>query len=100
VKDGLLLIPRECSVSNRTTNARYQVNHANGTIMTIPIDQNPAQSWVELGTFNFNAGAAGSVRLPDITSEPYSAHRVILVNAMQWGAIAPPAMPTVRHQDE
>ncbi len=99
MKDGLLLIPQEGSKSNWTTTARYQVNHADGT-MTIPIDQNSAQAWVELGTFKFNAGMAGSVRLPDITSEPYAARRVMLVDAVQWVPLAPPAMPTVRHPDE
>jgi thermitase len=89
----LVHIPQGCGISNRTTNARYQVQHAYGTT-TVPLDQNTTASWVELGTFQFNTGTNGSVRLTDLTSEPFSARKVILFDAVQWVPLEPATTPS------
>jgi hypothetical protein len=79
----LVHIPQDYKLANRTTNARYQIQHADGTTRVI-VDQNTTQGWVELGTFRFNAGTTGSVRLNDVTGEPFSARKVILFDAVRW----------------
>jgi hypothetical protein len=88
----LVHIPQGCSIASppyATTNARYQIQHAGGT-ETRTVDQNTAQEWVELGTFQFNAGTGGSIKLTDLTSEPYSARKVIFFDSVQWVYQAPP----------
>ncbi len=51
-----------------TTNAVYQVVHADGTDM-VAIDQSTQKGWQELGTFAFAGGADESIVLPDNTGE-------------------------------
>ncbi|HEY0603754.1 MAG TPA: N-acetylmuramoyl-L-alanine amidase [Herpetosiphonaceae bacterium] len=88
----LVHIPQGCAIASppyATTNARYEIRHASGTETRI-VDQNTAQEWVELGTFQFNAGTAGSVKLTDLTSEPFSAKKVVFFDAVQWVYQAPP----------
>ena len=54
-----------------TTRARYQVHSATGdTTVEISHDRGTAE-WVSLGTFTFNAGMGGYVRLEDVTPDWY-----------------------------
>jgi hypothetical protein len=88
----LVHIPQGCGIAPppyATTNARYEIRHAGGT-ETRSVDHNTAQEWVELGTFQFNAGTSGSVKLTDLTSEPFSAKKVVFFDAVQWVYQAPP----------
>ncbi len=88
----LVHIPQGCAIAAppyATTNARYEIRHAGGT-ETRTVDQNTAQEWVELGTFQFNAGTGGAIKLTDLTNEPYSARKVIFFDSVQWVYQAPP----------
>jgi hypothetical protein len=88
----LVHIPQGCAIAAppyATTNARYEIRSADGTTTKI-VDQNTAQEWIELGTFQFNAGTGGSVKLTDLTSEPFSARKVVFFDAVQWVYQAPP----------
>jgi hypothetical protein len=49
--------------SNRAASAPYQVLHAGGTTTVNVNQQQNNNTWVLLGTFNFNAGTADRVRL-------------------------------------
>ena len=65
-----------------TTNARYKIAHAGG-VTTVSINQQPLIGWVSLGTYSFNAGTSGYVRLGDWTAEAF-ASRQIGFDAMKW----------------
>ncbi|HEX6288161.1 MAG TPA: N-acetylmuramoyl-L-alanine amidase [Herpetosiphonaceae bacterium] len=88
----LVHIPQGCAIASppyATTNARYEVRYAGGTTTKV-VDQNTAQEWVELGVFQFDAGTGGSVKLTDLTSEPFSARKVVFFDAVQWVYQPPP----------
>ena len=56
---------------NRATNARYEVNHANGTT-TILVDQTTGGGvFQSLGIFSFNAGTAGNITLTTAGTDGY-----------------------------
>lgn len=86
-------IPQGCRISPNppyaTTSARYEIRHADGTAYAT-VDHNTEQEWVELGTFSFNSGNSGTVKLTDLTSEPYSARKVIFFDAVKWIYQTPP----------
>lgn len=65
-----------------TSNAQYEVHHANGT-QTVAINQQQSVEWLELGTFYFNAGTSGYVFLGDVTGEP-SWTRGIIFSGMRF----------------
>jgi hypothetical protein len=82
-------IPSTCAgVPTYTTNARYDIAHAGGTT-NVTLDQRARRGWVELGTWQFNAGTGGSVRLTDLTSDAFSDQRAVVFDAMQWIPVAP-----------
>jgi hypothetical protein len=66
-----------------TANARYWINHANGsTLVTVDQSANGGR-WVSLGTYDFNGTANEYVTLSDITFEaPRS--RLIAFDAIKW----------------
>jgi hypothetical protein len=79
-------IPQNCALANQpyaTTKAKYRITHAGGTSEVI-IDQNTANEWVDLGLYDFRAGQAGTVRLDDLTGEPYSQRKVIFFDSMRF----------------
>jgi hypothetical protein len=56
---------------SETDGARYTINHANGSD-TISVSQdNNVGTWISLGTYYFNAGNSGTVRLTNLTSTDY-----------------------------
>ena len=65
-----------------TTSARYKITYAGGT-STVTVNQQPLVGWKSLGTFTFNAGTAGSVRLGDWTGESF-ATRQVGFDAIKW----------------
>lgn len=79
-----------------TSNAHYEIHHANGTA-TVIRDQLPLDNaWLNLGDYYFNSGTAGHVLLRDLTWEAqastnvsYSAMRFILTGP------APNPVPSV-----
>lgn len=89
----LVHIPQGCAISPNppyaTTSARYEIRHADGTAYAT-VDHNTEQDWVELGTFTFNNGNSGSVKLTDLTSDPFSARKVIFFDAVKWVYQTPP----------
>ena len=53
-----------------TGNARYEVRHANGS-SAVTVNQAPlGDVWMDLGSFYFNIGSNGYVKLGDVTGEP------------------------------
>jgi hypothetical protein len=82
-------IPSNCAgVPTYTTNAQYDVAHAGGTTK-VTINQRVQRGWVEVGTWQFNAGTGGSVRLTDLTSDPYADQRAVVFDAVQWVPVVP-----------
>ncbi len=66
-------VPWACgkiATNNDTANARYEFTYAGGARFDILLNQSPLNDqWAELGTFRFDAGTAGFVRLSDTTGE-------------------------------
>ncbi len=74
-----------------TGDAKYVVYHANG-VTTVPKNQkNSINDWLDIGTFSFNSGTNGKVKLSDLNGEA-NFSRVIFFNAMKFTLIetAPP----------
>ncbi len=89
----LVHIPSNCAgVGSYTTNARYEIAHAGGGAAVV-INQQAQRGWVELGTWNFNAGSSGFVRLTDLTSEAFDQQRAVVFDAVQWQKVTQPAPP-------
>lgn len=90
-------IPQGCGIDPgreyATTNARYEVGHANGTATNIRVDQTTAASWVDLGTYDFKAGRNGSVRLSDMTDDNFANNpntdKVVFYDAVKWEYVGP-----------
>lgn len=61
-----VFIPR---LHGTTTHARYEVYHADGRTDVVVNQNNVYDAWVSLGTYRFNAGAGGLLRLTDMTGE-------------------------------
>ncbi|MGB9753965.1 N-acetylmuramoyl-L-alanine amidase [Roseiflexus castenholzii] len=76
-------IPRNCRVGLLTSNARYVVHSAAGSIV-VPINQDNVEGWVDLGVYTFDAGNNGGVELDDLSGEALAARRVILFDAIKW----------------
>jgi len=52
-----------------TSDARYKIYHASGNV-TVAKSQNPPNNqWINLGTYTFNAGTGGYVKLTDLNGE-------------------------------
>lgn len=61
-----VFIPR---LHGTTTHARYEVYHADGRTDVVVNQNNVYDAWVSLGTYRFNAGTSGLLRLTDMTGE-------------------------------
>ncbi len=81
--------------SNRRSPIEYVITHAGGTA-SVQIDQTATvNTWVSLGTFNFNAGTnAGQVEinnsLTDLSGSMYA-------DAVRWVFVIPPAPTITQH---
>jgi hypothetical protein len=60
-----------------TGRARYQIHTASGDYV-VERNQDNSTGWVSLGTYTFNAGTSGYVRLEDVTPDWY------LISGGQW----------------
>lgn len=79
-------IPQGCGLASppyATTNAKYTIQSADGSTSRT-VDHNSSESWVDLGTYNFNAGTSGFVSLSDLTGEPFSQKKVIFFDSVKW----------------
>lgn len=76
-------IPSCSTVTNLTTDARYEIVHASGKA-NVTINQSTQRGWVDLGTFGFTTGTSGYVGLTDLTSESFYVKRAIMFDAIQW----------------
>ena len=79
-------IPQGCGLASSpyaTTKAKYRISHAAG-VSDVLIDQNAASEWADLGLYDFRTGQGGSVRLDDLTGEPYSQRKVIFFDSMRF----------------
>ncbi len=65
-----------------TRSARYKVAHAGG-VATVVVNQQPLTGWTSLGTYTFNAGTAGYVRLGDWTGEAFASTQIGF-DAVKW----------------
>lgn len=79
--------------TNRASNAPVDVNHAGGTT-TVTVNQRlNYNTWVSLGTYTFNAGTAGNVRIRND-----GANRGVLADAVKWVPVSssgtPPTAPS------
>lgn len=95
----LAYVPQGCGIATppyASTSARYKV-YASGstTSATVTVDQNTSQDWVDLGTYQFDAGTAGKVELTDLTNDPFSAQKVVFFDALQWVYQEPTTPPPV-----
>ena len=72
-----------------TGRARYQIHTASGDYV-VERNQNDNTGWVSLGTYTFNAGTSGYVRLEDVTPDWYFIYggqryrKTIKFDAMKW----------------
>jgi len=61
-----VFVPR---LHGTTTHAHYEVYHADGRTDVVVNQNNVYDAWVSLGTYRFNAGTSGLLRLTDMTGE-------------------------------
>lgn len=73
-------IPRNYAT---TTQAQYEIYHAGGRTDVIVNQNNFYDVWVSLGTYQFNAGTSGFVRLIDRTNEKYITKKIGF-DAVKW----------------
>lgn len=72
-----------------TTDARYTIHHAGGQ-KTISRDQAPiANQWINLGTYDLNAGVSGGVELTDLNGETHLSQTVSF-SAMRFTLLSIP----------
>lgn len=84
------------TIHSDTTDAEYTIYHAAGET-TVSENQGPiANQYLNLGTYDFDAGNDGKVTLSDLNDEENLSHTVAF-SAMQFRQIVPPpaATPTV-----
>lgn len=75
-----VFIPRNYAT---TPQARYEIYHAGGRTDRTINQLAYYDVWVSLGTYTFNAGTGGFVRLIDLTSDPYISKKIGF-DAMKW----------------
>ncbi len=73
--------------SNRTTNAPYTLTHKNGTETFLLNQKTLGGSWRPLGTFEFNAGTAGTIVLSDNFPD---AGQLVMADAVRFAYVLPP----------
>ena len=66
----------------------YEIEHKGG-LATVGLNQQQyAAEWVSLGSYEFEAGSAGYVRLTDATGEEETTNKTIAFDAIRWQFIA------------
>jgi len=72
-----------------TQSAKYEVYHRDGDQVVVISQIDYSDEWVNLGTYNFDAGTKGYVRLTDATGEAFSTRRQVGFDAVRWELKAP-----------
>jgi len=67
-----------------TQSAKYDVYHRDGVQVVVVSQIDYSDEWVSLGTYNFDAGTEGYVRLTDATGEEFATGRQIGFDAVRW----------------
>jgi hypothetical protein len=75
-------IPGSATPALRTSQARYEVAHADGVAVVLVDQRTPNTRWVTLGEFDFENGLA-TVHLTNETGEPTGTTEVV-ANAIRW----------------
>lgn len=75
---------RWTSATNRASNARYIVTHADGSEVVLKNQRTGGGAWVKLGTWNFNAGSAGNVVISNTGTDGY-----VIADALRFVNVAP-----------
>lgn len=68
--------------SNRSSRARFEINHAGGQTVILVNQQVHGSTWRYLGTYYFRAGQSGSVTL---VNEPGAAGETVIADAIRFG---------------
>lgn len=71
--------------SNRLPDQTYRVNHAGGATEVKVNHRRVGKGWVYLGTYFFNAGAAGNVEVSNKTSAPDPGSTSAIADAIRFG---------------
>lgn len=73
---------------NDTTKANYTIHHAGG-MATVVRNQFPLNNeWLDLGTYSFDTGTNGYVKLTDLTGETPFASRTVSFSAVKFTCIS------------
>ena len=70
-----------------TTGSHYEIHHRDGVTIVALAQRPHSNQWVSLGTFTFNSGTSGYIRLTDATGEPPSKSVEIGFDAIKWSPI-------------
>lgn len=79
----LVYVPQRCGLPQATARATYRIAAAD-QVYEVSINQDTAEEWVSLGTYQFAAGRQGYVELSDLTGEPLIRQRVVYFDAIRW----------------
>jgi photosystem II stability/assembly factor-like uncharacterized protein len=88
-----------CSNPNKiidmdTASARYTINHAEGQSSVTRSQKDNPGAWVDLGSYLFSSGTAGTVQLTDVTGETSFQFGVAFSAVRFTWVSAPPPPPT------
>jgi len=75
-----VFIPRNYAT---TRSAAYEIYHATGNGVRVINQYQYSDEWVSIGTYRFNQGSGGNIRLADRTGEPYNAE-YIGYDSIKW----------------
>lgn len=76
---------RYCGGSNRSSNARYIVNHSGGSETVLQDQRTLGGTWVKIGTWNFAHGTGGTVVLSNTSTDG-----VVIADAVRFVNVSPP----------
>ncbi len=78
------------SFSNRATNVPVTISHASGTTNIVLNQQVEGGTWKDLGTFAFNAGTTGTLRIDNTATNGF-----VIADAVRWTPDPPLSGPDV-----
>ena len=79
--------------SNRTTNGQHRITHKNGTTNVLVNQQLNGGQWNYLGTFEFNTGTNGHVRITDAFNG-----NVVIADAIKFVFVSDPRILSIDQQ--
>lgn len=87
----LVYVPQYTHNMDVTAQARYTISHADGQNTVVINQNNNLCSWVNLGTYRFNAGTSGNVYMGDYTGD--NPVRLIAADGMKFIQVNPNQAP-------